>query len=275
MKNYILIAATLLAMLMPTTTMAQESTTGNLFTGQSKKLQFGLSVGWVAKEWTTSASGRTLHEDLWGNPDKLLHGVQFGLQVNKCLFYGLGCRSGLYYEWYISHDKFLKENGWNRFNEHSLYIPLHIQFSLPITKKISITPYGGLGMNIALKGNTKNGPLTNAKGQETGGVSNAGNVIEDIYLTAVDNSNLGDLVFVIIDNATNNRREYMQHDMQTYEYNNHSPRKFNWQAEAGIAVRFSSVQLTFTYSWGLSHHYLYSDVPSKQNKFAANLAYIF
>ena len=261
-------AAALVWVLLPGASVAAEeaaSKAATLFTLDDRTFHGGFSVGWVAKEWRTSYNGQTLCEDLWGNLGKMLHGVQFGLHFHQSIFYGIGWRTGFYYEWYISHDSFLKENGWNRFNEHSLYIPLHVQFRLPVTRKISITPYAGIGFNIALKGRMKNGPLTGANGVE---------VINHGYSHTYSGNFIGDVIGTIVEAATA-RKEYIQHEVQGYVYDNHTPRKFNLQAELGVAFRVYAAELTFTYSWGLTKHHLYDFAPSRQNKLAMNLGITF
>lgn len=265
-----LAAALLIALFLPITANAQETgvKTRDLFTIDDMVFHGGFSVGWVAKEWSTSANGRTYHEDLWGNPGKMLHGVQFGLHFNQSIYYGVGWRTGLYYEWYISHDQFLKDIGWDRFNEHCLYIPMHVQFRLPLSRyheSICITPYAGIGFNIAMKGRMKNGPKTGASGKEViggrSGYHNTGNFI-------------GDIIASIVDDATSHK-EYIQHEVQNYVYDDYTPRKFNLQAEFGVALRIYAAQLTFTYSMGLTRHHLYDDASSRQNKFAVNLGLTF
>lgn len=240
---------------------------GNLFKVDDKKFHGGFTVGYVAKEWTTSANGKTYHEDLWGNPDKMLKGVQFGLHFHQSIIYGIGWRTGFYYEWYISHDDFLRQNGWDRFNEHCLYIPLHVQFRLPVAPrnpKISITPYAGIGFNIAMKGRMKNGPRTGASGVEVIGGGPGYDANAGFW---------GNLIAGIVD-ATR-RKEYIQHEVQNFVYDDYTPRKFNLQAELGVAMKIYAAQLTFTYSWGLTKHHLYDDASSRQNKLALNLGVTF
>ncbi|MBR6142080.1 MAG: hypothetical protein IKQ37_10025 [Bacteroidaceae bacterium] len=241
----------------------------DLFTVDDKKFHGGFSVGWVAKEWTTKANGITYHEDLWGNRNKVLNGVQFGVHFEQCIRYGVGWRTGLYYEWYISHDHFLRENGWDRFNEHCLYIPLHVQFRLPIAPRnenISVTPYAGIGFNIAMKGRFKNGPRTDANGVKR---------IDHGYVAHSTGSWLGDIISGAIQSATGGWTEYVQYDVQNYVYDDYTPRKANIQVEFGLALRIYAAQLTFTYSRGITDHRLYNFAPSRQNKVALNLGVAF
>ena len=216
-----------------------------LFIGEDYKMHGGLSVGWVAKEWSTSANGRTVHEDIWGNPNKMLHGLQIGIHLQRNIFYGIGWRTGLYYEWYISEDNYVKEQGYSRFNEHGLYVPIHAILNMHITPKISICPYGGFGFNWAIYGNMKNNP-------------------DSQYY---DSNLAGEIIGNAFNSWFNSGKRLF------FDYNNHSPHHWNVQAEAGVALRIYKAELTFTYSWGLNRHWLYDDIPSHQNKMAANIAF--
>lgn len=270
--SHLFVVALILGFLLPTKIIAQDSTSikpsmtkwKNKFTAEDKKLLVGFSVGYVAKDWSTSINGTTIHEDLWGNPNKKLKGVQFGLHFQQSIYYGVGWRAGLYYEWYISHDSFLKENGWDRFNEHCLYIPLHVQFRLPIARKICISPYAGIGFNIAMMGKMKNGPRTGASGKE---------IIDNGLRWRNTGFGLVDFIGNIVDYATQ-QPTYIQHEVQKYVYDDYTPRRFNLQAELGFAMRIYATELTFTYSWGVTRHHLYDFAPSRQNKLAVNLALV-
>ena len=254
----VLTAALLIAAILPSVANAQETSSWkkNMFTSQDKQFQWGLSAGWVAKEWTTSANGRTYHENLWGELDKMLHGFQFGIHAQQSVFYGIGWRTGLYYEWYISTSSYIKEMGFSRFNEHSLYLPLHVIFQMSPIKNVCIMPYAGFGFNWAIYGDFKDGPISGPGGVTGGYYSN--DFAENI-------------IYSIVDAATYSKRR--NYPYESFDYNNHSPHHWNVQAEVGIALRIFKAELTFTYSWGLNRHWLYDDMPSKQNKMAAHLAF--
>ena len=247
MKNFFLTAATLLAMLMPTAASAQEA----IYQGESgefkhtyeaKDLLFNITGGWVAKEWRTTINGETRHEDFWGNPDKMLHGMQVGLSVSKGLFHGLGFRAGLYYEWYLHffNSQMKEDYGFNRFSEHCLYIPLHAMIRMyPFSNKsICVTPFGGIGFNWAIVGKLKSGPMA------------------------------------VTDKYGRNTITGRQYPLEIFDYNNHPPHHWNVQAEAGLAIRIKRAEVAFTYSWGLNHHRLYDEAFSRQNKLNVNLSYV-
>lgn len=255
----VLTAAMVVVVLMPFGMSAQDTPSGRsrLFAYEDNDLKWGMSAGWVAKEWTTSANGRTIHEDLWGNPDKMLHGLQVGLHLQHCFFRGLGWRTGLYYEWYISTSSYIKERGFSRFNEHGLYLPLHFIIQMTPFRKVSITPYAGFGFNWAIYGNFKDGPISGPGGK----------------IGAYHGENLGGYFISSLFDAAINSGSRRGYPHEYFDYNNHSPHHWNVQAEVGLLLRMYSVEVSFTYSWGLNRHWLYDDVPSHQNKMAANLGF--
>ena len=64
--------------IVPVAAVAQEKVAKEYdFVSKDKNTYVGASVGWVAKDWITLRNGRSLHEDLWGNPDKMMNGFQF------------------------------------------------------------------------------------------------------------------------------------------------------------------------------------------------------
>lgn len=220
----------------------------NLWTIADGNTYIGFSAGWVAKEWTTHIKGRTLHEDLWGNPDKMLHGLQIGFSGYRFIKGGLGARYGLFYEWYRSKDQFLKDMGWERFNEYNLYIPIHAAWRLPTPKKFSIIPYGGVGFNWAITGNVKKGSAASA-------IANTSGLILDL----------------LTDDEIYQYRPKKLGEKEYFDYNNNTPHHWNVQAELGVDIEIHRIKLGFAYSWGLNNHQLYDTVPSNQNKFSVNV----
>ena len=199
-----------------------------------------MTAGWVAKEWRTTINGRTVREDMWGNPNKMLHGLQLGFFLSKGLFHGFGFRTGLSYEWYLSFDKQIKDMGFKRFSEHSLYVPVHAMIRMfPFRNRtISITPFGGVGVNWAMMGKLKSGPMA------------------------------------ITDKYGFNKVTGRQYPLELFDYNNNTPHHWNVQGEAGVAIRIKAAEISFTYSWGLNHHQLYENLSSRQNKLAANISWV-
>lgn len=93
----------------------------------------GFSMGYVTKQWVTSGEGARLKEDVWGRENKRLHGLQVGLHFQPCFSWGLGLYSGLFYEYYMSWNEEMKEQGYmDHFQEHCLYMPIHAYYRLPL-----------------------------------------------------------------------------------------------------------------------------------------------
>ena len=223
----------------------------------------GLSVGWVAKEWITPRGGRTLHEDLWGNPDKMLHGFQLGLNVQRDVWRGIGYRTGFNYECYFSNDIVIKNAGLKSFRESNLYFPVHVSFHLTPLKHLSITPYAGVGFNWAMQGVFR---TYHDEDDEPGGyngwtpdfenypIATGAVLLAGIIYSGVNSANLPPIV--------------------CYDYNNHSPHHWNVQAEVGVSVKLYGAELSFTYSWGANKHNIYRDATTHQNKMTATIGFL-
>ena len=242
--------------IVPAETMAQESEAGGYaILSKGKNTFVGLNVGWVAKDWVTSRKGRTYHEDLWGNPDRMLNGFQIGLNVQHDVWCGIGFRTGFKYEWYTSVDRVVKDAGFKRFGEHNLYFPIHASFHLSPLKHFSITPYAGIGFNWAMNGVFHTYDEASYDGPDYWDWKNnpIGSIISSI-VSLTDNANLPSIV--------------------CYDYNNHSPHHWNVQAEVGVSVQIYAAELSFTYSFGVNRHNIYEDAATKQNKMTATIGFL-
>ncbi len=109
----------------------------------------GVTLGYVSKAWETDFDGDNYSENLWGEEGKRFHGIQLGAFFNPCYSWGGGVYTGLFYEAYISLSE---KMSYDKFTEHSLYLPLHLSYRLPFGKQTSLTVRGGLGFNWALYG---------------------------------------------------------------------------------------------------------------------------
>ena len=224
----------------------------NLFKGgfENDKM-IGISAGWVSKYWKSNVNGRSVRSDMW-QEGKMLHGLQIGVTFQRVATLGYGIHTGLFYEWYTTSNELMHQMGWDRFNEHDLYIPVHFTWRLPITSNFSVSPFVGFAANWAMWGDYKNGART------TGTIGAIGSVITSIL--SKDPS-------------------YMHYEGESYseyfDYNNHTPHHWNVQAEFGMCVRWSWAQLSFTYSLGLNNHDLFNGATSHENKFNVNLGVFF
>lgn len=110
------------------------------------------TLSYVNKEWVTEFEDGTQHENFWGEPDKRLHGFQLGAYYQPTMTLGPGLRVGLCYEMYTSMSDWVHDKGWDRYYEHSLYLPLHLLWDIRLGDEFSIMPYAGLGFNWAMYG---------------------------------------------------------------------------------------------------------------------------
>ena len=107
---------------------------------------WGISAGYISKQWNTQSGDSNLKENIWGDPNKWIYGVRAGFHVSPGFWWGLGLHTGLYYEFYTSsNDHIRKQGGMYNFQEHALYIPLHTYYRFPLSKDYCIlTPANGV-----------------------------------------------------------------------------------------------------------------------------------
>lgn len=195
-----------------------------------------LVFGYVNKVWITETEDETYSENFWGEPDKRLHGMQFGLMYQPTLpVVGLGFRTGLAYEFYTSSSDYVEERGWDRFNEHCLYLPLHLVWDIRLGNDFAITPSFGLGFNWSMYGNFKDDQRY---------------YYDDYYYART-------------------RAYYGPHEYEHYGDSN--PKRWNNQLEWGCDVRFGDFLIGFEYSKGIRNHELYEGYDTFQNKLQITL----
>jgi hypothetical protein len=112
---------------------------------------FGLSVAYVTKEWVTSGENFKMHENVWGDENKKLHGLQVGFPMQPAFSWGGGLYTGIFYEYYVSTNDEMRNNGYlDKFEEHCLYIPVQLSFRLPFSETIALFVHGGLGLDYGV-----------------------------------------------------------------------------------------------------------------------------
>jgi hypothetical protein len=124
--------------------------------GANKVEYGGFTIGYVQKQWVTTGGGRTYKENaVWNKEDGYLHGFQMGVHFQPCFKWGLGLYTGLFYECYISTQNTDNlDNSENIyadfFQEHSLYVPLHLYYRIPFAYKYELSIHGGLGFDCGI-----------------------------------------------------------------------------------------------------------------------------
>lgn len=217
-----------------------------LWNGGHEDAFWGLVIGYVSKAYISeyeTESGNTVKqsENIFGEKNKRLHGMQIGFQATPCTTYGLGLHTGLFFEAYFSESAKVKDYGWDKFTEGNLYIPLHAMYRFPFTRTSSLSLYGGIGFQWAIAGE----------------YNNWDRYYDDYYY----------------DYGYSYPHEYQK-------YGNGWPKHVNWQTEFGFNLRLDMFQLGVTYSYGLTNHHLYNvdygtAIKSRQDKLAINLGVVF
>lgn len=213
-----------------------------LLNGGHEDAPLSLTIGYVNKDWETDFDGDIYKENLWGEPDKHLHGFQIGLGYTTCTPVGIGLQTGAYFEGYYSYsDAVYDQYGYDHYEEYSMYVPAHVVWRIPLARKSSFTVYGGVAVNWAMYG----------KFQDDDYVYD---YWHDEYV------NIGDF------------------DYQFTYGRNGWPKHLNLQAEVGASLRINSLLLKGTYSRGFSDHEFYSKeghYKTRQNKFSLGIGIAF
>ena len=215
----------------------------NLLSGGYDKNNVSLLVGYVNKQWTSEYEvGGKRSENLFGEKGKRLHGLQVGVGWTPSFNFGLGMQTGLFYEAYFSTSQYVKNQEWDRFTEHDLYIPAHLTLRIPFTHNCGLTLFGGAGFQWAIYGRYRDW------GHE--------------YYDYDGNSH------------------YIGPEA-AQQYGNGWPKHVNWQAEGGFNLRLNLFTFAFTYSYGLTNHHLENTelgeyaIKSRQDKMAFSIGLAF
>ena len=114
----------------------------------------GFSVGYVQKQWTYNYGDSKEKVNVFGE-EKSTSGIQAGFRIDPQFGYGFAINTGLYYEFYF--DKSPETIGdvvdYYRYEEHSLYLPVHFKYSLNFSEMFQLAFYGGIGLDYAISGN--------------------------------------------------------------------------------------------------------------------------
>lgn len=114
----------------------------------------GLSVGYVQKQWVYDYGDSKEKVDMFGE-NKFTNGIQAGLRIDPQFGYGFGINTGLFYEFYFDKSEDLSDDGYGYHytsEEHSLYLPIHLKYSLNFSEWFQLSFYGGIGLDYGLSG---------------------------------------------------------------------------------------------------------------------------
>lgn len=124
------------------------------FNEEKVKTIAGLTAGYVQKQWIYDWGDTKEKFDVFGE-DKYTNGIQVGIRIDPQFGYGFGINTGLYYEYYFDKSEDMYEDGidyYYRSEEHSLYLPVHLKYSLNFSKWFQLALYGGIGLDCGVSG---------------------------------------------------------------------------------------------------------------------------
>ena len=84
-----------LLIVMMMTAVQASAQTYDLFNGGHEDAPIGFTVGYVNKTWRTNFDDGVYHENPWGEENKRLHGMQFGVVFQPCFPIGFGAHTDL------------------------------------------------------------------------------------------------------------------------------------------------------------------------------------
>ena len=119
----------------------------------------GLSLGYVQKQWDWKTNEGTAKYGAWDKDGTYLDGIQAGIRIEPLFKYGFGLSTGLFYEYYFSKSD--KQTGtysdapgtfdYNmNFSEHSLYLPLHLEYRANISENFQFFVEAGPSIDYGL-----------------------------------------------------------------------------------------------------------------------------
>ena len=226
-----------LLIVMMMTAVQASAQTYDLFNGGHEDAPIGFTVGYVNKTWRTNFDDGVFHENPWGDENKRLHGMQFGVVYQPCFPIGFGAHTGLFYELYISYKNPVVNSGkHDEFTEHDLYLPLHAMWRFPLSRDCSFSVYGGVAFNWAMYGS-----------------------YNDYFWTIGPD---------LVPQQTSVPRRYQKYG------NGEFPHHMNVQWEVGGQFKINHFQAGFTYSFGATNHDFYNDAKTRQDKINIHLSYV-
>lgn len=114
-----------------------------------------LSFGYIQKQWVFEEDGTKEKCGLFDDA-KYNNGIQAGIRVDPQFGAGFGMNSGLFYEycWDKSNEEYDEYGTYHyTYEEHGIYMPVHLKFTMNFSKWFQLSIYGGIGMNYVFAGN--------------------------------------------------------------------------------------------------------------------------
>lgn len=129
-----------------------------------EKRPIGLSIGYVQKQWVYKPRKEYLTEygditEKYGfygddNESKVAQGLQAGIRIEPQFGYGFGLNTGIFYEFYTDKSNDYYDNDgyeyYMTWQEHSLYVPLHLEFRANFSDAFQLFIYGGASIDYGI-----------------------------------------------------------------------------------------------------------------------------
>ena len=120
----------------------------------------GLSLGYVQKQWKIKSGNEIYKTDVWNKENSFVNGIQAGLRIEPLFKYGFGLSTGLFYEHYFSKNKDIGTGFYtdapgtfeyrDAHTEHSLHLPLHLEYRANIDEYFQFFIEGGPSIDFGL-----------------------------------------------------------------------------------------------------------------------------
>ena len=125
---------------------------------------WGFSIGYVQKHWLYRPKPKFISdygdvEEIYGvfadeGEAQAAHGIQIGIRYEPEFGHGFGLNTGLFYEFYTDHSMNYYDNAGYEFKtvweEHSLNIPMHLEFRANFDEAFQLFAYGGGSVDLGL-----------------------------------------------------------------------------------------------------------------------------
>lgn len=115
----------------------------------------GFSMGYIQKQWVVDYDNGETEKMGMFDDDKYLKGIQVGFRIDPQFGAGFGMNTGLFYEycWAKSEEEHDSYGAYHyTYEEHGLYLPLHLKFTMNFSKWFQLSFYGGCAINYGISG---------------------------------------------------------------------------------------------------------------------------
>jgi len=188
--------------------------------GGYSKVNLAFLVGYVNKSCICKFPDGTKRIGSFFTDREFLHGAQLGVTYTPSFDWGLGLRTGVFFEFYECNspliDNRFPERKYPHYTETDIYLPLHATYRIPFAWDFGLTFIGGMGYQHAFSGRYMERYAETWRWK--GGWS------------------------------------FREREIGRQEFGNGGPQKDNWQAEVGFNLRYKWIGLNFLYSFGVVDH---------------------